>query len=146
MKLIVTRQIQWPDGKPVVEVSIGSIDYVNPDALVAKYPGEFEEYDNPVVAVEAAISICRKWRQDGRRDAKVGFGSTGGFTLPFEECSFAEAIKWAKNLLSKRVEECEHCGIKLVYDSICKKWICPNLGMSHNSIGDPIESEEEEDN
>ena len=142
MKLTVTRQLQWPEGKPVVEVSIGSIDYVNPDALVAKYPGEFVEYDNPVKAVEAAISICRKWRQDGRRDAKVGFGSTGGFTLPFEECSFAEATKWAKNLLSKRIEQCDHCSAKLVYDSTCKKWICPNLGIIHNSLGDSIESEE----
>ena len=37
MKLVVTRQLQWPEGKRVVEVSVGGIDYVNPDALVAKY-------------------------------------------------------------------------------------------------------------
>jgi len=36
----VTRQIQWPDGTPVVEVSEGDINYTNPDALKEKYPGE----------------------------------------------------------------------------------------------------------
>lgn len=143
MKLVVTRQLQWPDGKRVVEVSIGSLDYVNPDALVAKYQGEFNEYDNPIEAVEAAISICRRWRQDGCKDAKVGFGATGGFTFPFDQCSFAEARKWAKSLLSNNVEKCQYCGAKLEYDSTCKKWICPDLGRSHNSLGDCIETDEE---
>lgn len=142
MKLVVTRQLQWPEGRRVVEVSVGSIDYVNPDALVAKYPGEFEEYDSPVEAVEAAISICRKWREDGSREAKIGFGSTGGFTMPFEQCSFAEARKWARNLTSKGVEICEHCQTELAYDPVCKEWICPNLGISHNSLGDCIGTEE----
>ena len=40
----VTRQCQWPDGDNVVEVSVGGIDYCNPDALSPKYAGEFEEY------------------------------------------------------------------------------------------------------
>ena len=61
-KLVVTRQLQWPEGKRVVEVSVGGMDYVNPDALVAKYQGELEEYDDPIEAVEAAIDVCRRWR------------------------------------------------------------------------------------
>jgi len=105
MKLVVTRQLQWPEGKRVVEVSVGGIDYVNPDALVAKYPGEFEEFGEPREAVEAAIRICRKWREDGAKDAKVGFGSTGGFTIPFEDCTFKEARDWAQNLSVKSAQE-----------------------------------------
>ena len=97
-KLVVTRQVQWPTGKPVVEVSIGGIDYTNPDALVAKYEGEFVEFEEPKEAVEAAIRICMEWRKDGRKDAKVGFGSTGGFTAPFEDCTFKEAREWARRL------------------------------------------------
>ena len=98
MKLVVTRQVQWPTGKPVVEVSIGGIDYTNPDALVAKYQGEFVEFEEPKEAVEAAIRICREWRKDGCKDANVGFGSAGGFTLPFEDCTFKEAREWARRL------------------------------------------------
>ena len=138
MKLVVTRQLQWPEGKRVVEVSVGDIDYVNPDALVAKYDGEFQEYDNPTEAVESAIDICRKWRVDGCKDAKVGFGSTGGFTMPFEVCSFREARKWARKLLASTIEHCEHCGSKQEYDAVCRKWTCPELGISHDSVGDPI--------
>lgn len=138
MKLVVTRQLQWPEGKRVVEVSVGDIDYVNPDALVAKYAGEFQEYDNPIEAVESAIDICRKWRADGCKDAKVGFGSTGGFTMPFVVCSFEEARKWAGKLLASTIEHCEHCRSKLEYDTVCRKWICPERGISHDSLGDPI--------
>ena len=36
----VTRQRQWPGGECVVEVSVGTMDYTNPDALVGKYPDE----------------------------------------------------------------------------------------------------------
>jgi hypothetical protein len=92
----VTRQLQWPEGTPVVEISSGGLDFTNPDALSAKYPGEFETYADPVEAVEAAISICRAWRQDGKKEAKVGHGATGGMTLPFATCTFREARRWAK--------------------------------------------------
>jgi hypothetical protein len=99
IKLVITRQLQWPTGKPVVEVSLGGIDYTNPDALVPKYEGELVEFDDPREAVEAAIKICRKWRENGRKDAKLGFGSTGGFTIPFEDCTFEEARRWARRLM-----------------------------------------------
>jgi len=143
-KLVVTRQRQWPEGKRVVEVSVGGMDYVNPDALVAKYPGELAEYDDPIEAVEAAIDVCRKWRiEGGCKGAKVGFGSTGGFTIPFEDCTFKEARKWARSFAARM--HCEHCNSKLVYDKVCKKWICPELGITHNSLDDEILPECSED-
>ena len=87
----VTRQLQFPNGTPVVEVSLGGIDYTNPDALSEKYPGEFEEFNNPVEAVEAAIGICRAWRKDGTPKARIGIGYTGGATMPFETCTYKQA-------------------------------------------------------
>lgn len=109
MTYTVTRQRQWPEGIPVVEVSAGGIDYANPDALVAKYPGEFETYDDPVEAVEVAIKICRAWRKDGTSRARVGIGATGGMTMPFEAISFKVAREWAKKKLEE-MPKCDRCG------------------------------------
>lgn len=105
----ITRQIQWPEGKPVVEISYGGIDYCNPDALVEEYRGEFEEYKNPKEAVKTAIEICKLWRKDGKKEARIGIGATGGMTMPFETCSFKEAIKWAGKEY-KSLEKCQNCG------------------------------------
>lgn len=109
MPYTVTRQLQWPDGTPVVEVSRGGIDYTNPDALVAKYAGEFQTYDNPVEAVETAIAMCRAWRSDGKLRARVGVGATGGMTMPFEPCSYKDARQWAKREL-EALPKCDRCG------------------------------------
>lgn len=111
----VTRQIQWPGGDPVVEVSNGGIDFTNPDALVEKYPGEFEEFDDPRIAVETAIEICKAWRKDGCKKAKVGIGATGGMTMPFDTCSFKEAIEWA-NKEYESLGKCDRCGELLPKD------------------------------
>jgi len=92
----ITRQVQWPEGRPVVEISSGGIDYTNPDALSQKYAGEFQTYDDPVEAVETAIEICRAWRKDGERTARLGIGATGGMTMPFDTCTFKEATEWAR--------------------------------------------------
>jgi len=105
----VTRQLQWPEGTAVVEVSSGGLDYTNPDALTAKYSGEFEEFNNPVEAVETAITICRSWRNDGESKAKVGIGATGGMTMPFDTCTFQDAKKWAKETYEK-LDKCPTCG------------------------------------
>jgi hypothetical protein len=105
----VTRQLQWPEGTAVVEISSGGIDYTNPDALVAKYPGEFDEFENPVEAVETAITICKSWRNDGTRKAKVGIGATGGMTMPFDTGTFRDARKWAKATY-ENLEKCPTCG------------------------------------
>ncbi len=104
MPYTVTRQLQWPDGRAVVEISAGGRDYTNPDALSPRYPGEFETFDDPVEAVETAISICRAWRKDGKKDARVGHGATGGMTLPFDRCTFQEARQWAKKRQEKLLE------------------------------------------
>ena len=109
MPYTVTRQLQWPDGMPVVEVSVGGIDYTNPDALVARYPGEFETFDGPREAVETAIAICRAWRKDGEPAARVGVGATGGMTMPFETCSFKAARKWARERF-EAMPKCDRCG------------------------------------
>jgi len=64
MPYAVTRQSYWPEGQLAVEVAGGGLDYCNPDALVGKYPGEFEEFLDPREAVKTAIEICREWRAD----------------------------------------------------------------------------------
>jgi len=114
----VTRQAQWPDGNPMVEVSAGGIDFTNPDALVEKYEGEFEEFASPVEAVRVAIEICRSWRRDGEGKAKVGIGATGGMTMPFDAGSFSEARMWAEKVYEK-IEKCPACG-SIVED--LKEW------------------------
>jgi hypothetical protein len=105
----VTRQRQWPNGTELVEVSCGGIDYTNPDALGAKYAGEFEEFANPIDAVETAIEIARAWRKDSHKRISIGVGSTHGMTMPFDSGTFADARAWAKELYAK-LEKCPHCG------------------------------------
>lgn len=109
MPYTVTRQLQWPDGTAVVEVSSGGTDYTNPDALVAKYTGEFQTYDDPIEAAQTAIEICRQWRQDGKRQAKVAHGATGGMTMPFDPCSFKDLMDWADKT-KERLPKCARCG------------------------------------
>lgn len=109
MPYTVTRQRQWPEGTAVVEISAGSPDCTNPDALSAKYLGEFETYDDPREAVETAIAICTAWRWDGAPDAQVGYGATAGMTMPFEACTFQEARAWAQER-AERLPKCDRCG------------------------------------
>ncbi len=109
MTWTVTRQCQWPDGDNIVEVSDGGIDYTNPDALAAKYSGEFQEFDDPREAAETAIEICKMWRHDRPKDKpKVGCGATWGMTMPFDPSTFKELRTWAK-LLWDKLEKCG-CG------------------------------------
>ena len=109
MPFTVTRQLQWPEGSPVVEVSAGGLDYTNPDALVACYCGEFETYDDPREAVATAIAICKAWRQDGGKHACIGTGATGGMTMPFEPCTLREAKEWAEKRY-REMPKCARCG------------------------------------
>ena len=104
----VTRQCQWPDGDNVVEVSTGGIDYCNPDALCAKYSGEFEEYKDPREAVEVAINIVKMWRKDSKEHISIGVGSTLGMTMPFSPDTFKGARAWAKEVW-KHLPKCA-CG------------------------------------
>ncbi len=116
MPYTVTRQIQWPEGAHVVEVSHGGRDCTNPDALAAKYPWEFSAFDDPREAAQAAIEICRAWRRDGERGAKVAHGATGGMTLPFDPCSARELVAWAKQAWD-RLPRCDRCGEVLPVES-----------------------------
>jgi len=109
MAWTVTRQGQWPNGDNIVEVSEGGIDYCNPDALVAKYAGEFQTFEDPREAAETAIEICKAWRRDRPKDKpKVGTGATGGMTMPFDPSTFKELRTWAK-LTWNKLEKCA-CG------------------------------------
>lgn len=83
-KFVVTRQKYWPEGECVVEIAQGGREYCNPDALVARYSGEFDEFTSLVEAVETAISIAEAWKQDTKEPIGIGMGCTGGMTIPFE--------------------------------------------------------------
>lgn len=110
----VTRQLQWQDGNNVVEVSFGNLDYTNPDALSAKYPGEFKEFSDPREAVGAAIEIAKAWQADAPdKTIEIGYGATGGFTMPFDgepltENTFQELVDWA-NAKYEKLEKCDGC-------------------------------------
>lgn len=84
----VSRQMYWgvdPEDANVVEIAAGGRDYANPDMLCAKYDGEGKEYEDPREAAEAALEIAKLWRRDAPDNIiSVAYGSTGGFTLPFE--------------------------------------------------------------
>lgn len=68
--------------------------------------GEGETFVSPVRAVEAAIQVCDAWRADGCPEAQIGYGATGGMTMPFDPCTFEEARAWA----AKREESLPKCG------------------------------------
>lgn len=104
----VTRQCQWPDGGNVVEVSSGGIDYCNPDALGAKYAGEFQEFSDPREAVETAIEIVKAWRKDSGKRISIGVGYTHGMTMPFDKGTFKDARAWAKEVYAN-LEKCAGC-------------------------------------
>lgn len=125
----VTRQLQFPDGLEVVEVSQGGLDYANPDMLSPRYPGEGDSYDSPLEAAGTAIEICRAWRQDGHKAAKVAYGATGGMTLPFSPCTFDELRTWAKTRYQQMLDclqPCNHCG-QPIWDPR-KAYSVPGLG------------------
>jgi hypothetical protein len=105
----VTRQRQFPDGENVVEVSAGDHNYTNPDALVAKYAGEFEEFTDPREAVETAIQIVRDWRKDTRDPVHIGIGCTLGMTMPFDPTTFKHAREWARKAY-EQAPKCAECG------------------------------------
>ena len=107
----VTRQIQWPDGGHLVEISAGGFDYTNPDALVSKFArlGEGQTFISPVQAVEAAIEVCEAWRAVGCDDAQIGHGATGGMTMPFDACTYEEARAWAVEREAS-LPKCSRCG------------------------------------
>ena len=107
---VVTRQAYWPDGNLVVEIAEGGIDYCNPDALVQKYEGEFEEFYDPREAATCALKILKLWEKDNPK-ARIGIahGNTGGMTMPFEPVSKDELYEWALQEY-ENLPECDGCG------------------------------------
>jgi hypothetical protein len=110
MKYFVSRQCYWPDGKLVVEIATGGLDYANPDMVCSKYPGEGREYDDPREAAKVAIEIAKQWRKDkpGKR-ISVAYGCTSGYTLPFEPSAKNKVVKWANETYEK-LPKCDQCG------------------------------------
>jgi hypothetical protein len=110
MTYVVTRQLQWSTGATVVEISKGGWDYINPDALVKKYEGEFEEFKDPREALKTAAAVAKHWQRDEPAQ-KIGIaaGFTAGFTMPFEPKETDELDKWAgEEFLS--LPRCAGCG------------------------------------
>ncbi|MDQ2807173.1 MAG: hypothetical protein M3Z04_09740 [Chloroflexota bacterium] len=61
---IVTRQHDWPSGRRRIEIAVG-VEAISPDALAyvqhadgtPRYPQEWSQHTNPLVAVQAAIRL-----------------------------------------------------------------------------------------
>ena len=110
MPYTVTRQLQWPDGNLMIEISEGGFDYVNPDMLSPKYDQEGESFDNPIDAVDTALQILERWRSDEpNKHIGIGYGATLGFTAPFEEADIAELKAWSQKEYD-RLPKCDRCG------------------------------------
>ena len=71
--------------------------------------GEGETFISPVKAVEAAIKVCEAWRAVGCDDAQIGYGATGGMTMPFDPSTFEEARAWAVER-EATLPRCDRCG------------------------------------
>lgn len=119
MPYVVTRQLQYPDGNHVVEISSGGIDYTNPDALAAKYTGEFEEFADPREAVDVGWQIAAAWQRNLRangddNEVMIAMGCTGGDTMPFdgEPLLFANFLQMRKSARIKweKLPKCDQCG------------------------------------
>lgn len=111
MKYAVSRQRYWgvePEDGTVVEIAVGGIDYMNPDALGARWPGELQEFDDPREAVEAAIKIKDAWLASGESNAKVAYGCTMGFTMPMDAKEDDQARAWAEQAYEK-LPKCREC-------------------------------------
>ncbi len=109
----VTRQIQWPDGTWIVEISQGGLDYANPDMLVTWYDGEGQTFENPVEALAVARQIRDAWKADASEDIEIGYGATFGMTMPFSGRTDRELQEWAEKRYRQLVENapsCDWCG------------------------------------
>jgi hypothetical protein len=120
-KFTVTRQHRYYDGYKIVEVSQGGIDYANPDALVKKWQGEFEEFAGMTAAVEAAIGIAKAWQETTTDQIFIGVGATHGMTMEFDALSLNDKTFDALLIKAEKFDEnlpkCEHCGDMLTGDN-----------------------------
>lgn len=101
----VSKQIQWPDGTLMIEVSAGGIDYVNPGLV-----GNIHEFLDPREAVEKAIELRAEWQAQSKDEpVSIGYGATGGFTMPFSECDEQDARRWSEKKYDSLLK-CDWCG------------------------------------
>lgn len=116
----ITRQVQWAtEGEHVVEVSSGGIDYANPDALCKKYPGEFDEFEDPVECMDTAIEIAKKWQLDEPNELiQIGTGYTHGMTMPFE----GEPVRLTPDLIEEKVQEYMQAPPSGMPQGFVRKW------------------------
>jgi len=143
----------------VVEISDGGIDYCNPDALSAKYRGEFEEFADPREAVETAITIAQQWQADAPdKTILIDHGGTGGMTMPFDGMELGEETytalrEWA-NSQYEELEKCCRCGDILgkerwTHPELCEEEKFCSENCCDNAYWDMMkeleEEEEEED-
>lgn len=128
MPFYVTRQRSWPDGTLYVEVESGGADSSSPGMLVAKYPGEMREYDNPQDAAKAAIEIRRLWQADEPDESiLIAMGTTGGGLVVQDPADYSDrhVMEWADRALDD-MEQCPHCGERVEE----LEWANPNSEWS----------------
>ena len=79
MSYFVSRQHYYYQDIYMVEIAYPSIDYSSPDMLIEKYSGEGESYNNPIEALEVAISIMEQWQTDEpNKEIGITYGSFDG--------------------------------------------------------------------
>lgn len=113
----VTKQIQYPDGDRVVEISIGTFDYVNPGCL----SDGTKECETATEAVEYAIELAQQWQTECDEEVFIGKGYTNGCCMPFDpwelcEENYAELREWAIKR-DDALPKCDQCG-----DIIDREW------------------------
>jgi hypothetical protein len=111
-KYFVSRQCYWPEGDLMVEIAVGGLDYANPDQMVDRFSslGEGCEFDDPREAVESAVDVLNAWRKlSPSEEINIGYGFTGGNTLPFEPSTIEECQAWAEERYEK-LPKCDECG------------------------------------
>jgi hypothetical protein len=157
IKFVVTRQCYWPSGENVVEIAQGGLDYCNPNALAARYPGEFYEFTSLVEAVETAVSIAEAWKQDTKDPIGIALGYTHGMTMPFEgqpanEEAYSDLREKAKKFDEGR-PRCSVCGELLEEETYSHEFsdgerFCSDTCADkdyHNIVGNSEEDEEDID-
>jgi len=123
----VSRQKYWPDGRCVVEIANGGLDYANPDMLNPKFNGEGREYIDPREALMVARQIAKEWKNSNPKlEIEIGAGCTGGFTLPFDGKDNEELDKWAETQYNN-LKKCDHCGDVIDNNNKNKQFIIQDL-------------------
>jgi hypothetical protein len=117
--MYVTRQSNYYDsGAYSVELA-SELNVSGPGALVSKYAGEFEEYDDPREAADVAIRIRKEWQKEEGLDYST-WPPQGviPFTLQMNDMVYATVNdgltaaglrRWANEQYDK-LPKCDRCG------------------------------------